>query len=60
MAETAAPFVGRQAELEQLRQIYRATMSAKKPRFVLIQGDFGVGKTTLIERFLSEAATYRH
>jgi predicted ATPase len=52
----AAPFVGRQSELQRLHQALSAAIGANQPRFVLIQGDFGVGKSALVERFLAEAA----
>src|SRR5262245_2230692 len=51
---TTVPFVGRETELHLLHQALLSVLSARKPKFVLIQGDFGVGKTALIERFLAE------
>jgi tetratricopeptide (TPR) repeat protein len=48
------PFVGRQSELSQLHQAFRAITSAQKTQFLFIQGEFGVGKTALVERFLEE------
>ena len=50
-----APFVGRRVELDQLHRTLGSVITAKKPNFVLIQGDIGVGKTALVERFLAEA-----
>jgi len=42
-----APFIGRTAELERLRQVSQAAATGKAAA-VLIAGDAGVGKTTLI------------
>jgi tetratricopeptide (TPR) repeat protein len=53
-ARDSVPFVGRETELQQLHQALRSVISSGKPQFVLIQGDFGVGKTVLVEHFLVE------
>jgi class 3 adenylate cyclase/tetratricopeptide (TPR) repeat protein len=47
-------FVGRDAQLEQLLDAYRATVEAAAPRLVTVLGDAGVGKTRLV-RELSRA-----
>jgi predicted ATPase len=49
-----APFVGREEELHRLSKAYREMVEKKKPVFVLIKGDFGVGKTALVEKFLAD------
>ena len=46
-------FVGRQAELEQLRNAYRACLNSQ-PTAATIEGSSGIGKTTLVESFLNE------
>lgn len=48
------PFVGRKAELDQLNHHVRAVIGTRRPAFVLVQGDFGVGKTLLVEHFLNQ------
>jgi DNA-binding CsgD family transcriptional regulator len=54
MAEDLDPFVGRTAELSTLRRV-RAEVEAGRPQTVLVAGPAGIGKTSLIEHFLSEA-----
>jgi DNA-binding CsgD family transcriptional regulator len=49
-------FVGRQAELQALRASFAEAARAES-RLVLAEGEAGVGKTTLVERFLSELDT---
>jgi len=56
LSETPQPFVGRENDLQKLHEALNQVMNTRKPRFFFIQGDFGVGKTKLAERFLSEAA----
>ncbi len=46
-------FVGREAELRQLERALTSTINSKRPRFILIQGDVGIGKTVLVESFLA-------
>jgi predicted ATPase len=50
------PFVGREKELRSLHQALNTVIETKKPKFVLIEGDFGVGKTTLVDHFLEQVA----
>jgi predicted ATPase len=47
-------FVGRKVELEQLLHTLQSTLLEKRPHFVLIQGDVGTGKTSLLEYFLAD------
>ncbi|HEX5661287.1 MAG TPA: AAA family ATPase [Polyangiales bacterium] len=47
----AAPFVGRAAELAELR----TWLSARTPRVFTLEGEAGLGKSTLVARFVSEA-----
>ena len=53
MAEDLDPFVGRTAELAALRGVL-ADVGAGRPQTVLLTGPAGIGKTSLIEQFLSE------
>jgi DNA-binding CsgD family transcriptional regulator len=46
-------FVGRHDELQALRDAHDEG-SAGQPQIVLVEGEAGIGKTTLVERFLSE------
>ena len=48
LREMPQVFVGRDAELAQLRDRYAAVASAKEPQLVTIFGDAGVGKTRLL------------
>lgn len=50
-------FIGRDAELRQLKDLFDAAQRERSPKIVLIEGDVGVGKTALLHRFLSEAVT---
>lgn len=51
----AAPFVGRARHREQLREAYGA-MKAGRTQVLLVRGPSGVGKSTLVQRFLGELA----
>ncbi len=48
-------FVGREAELSQLRQALRRAARGE-PSLTLVSGLSGIGKTTLLQRFLAEVA----
>ena len=48
-------FVGRQAELATLRSKL-AEASTGRPRFVLVEGEKGIGKTALLRRFCADTA----
>lgn len=52
MAEDFDPFVGRAAELAALRRVL-SEVEAGRPQTVLVAGPPGIGKTSLIEQFLS-------
>ncbi len=49
-------FVGREVELRQLHQALESVIAAKRPKFILVQGDYGVGKTALVRHFLREVS----
>ena len=50
------PLVGRDAELEQLRRMFRAVAHDGRGDRITVVGDAGVGKSRLVYEFLSEAA----
>ena len=56
VAKTSMPFVGRETELCQLHEALDSVANTKKPKFVLIQGDYGVGKTALVRHFLVQVS----
>jgi len=47
-------FVGREAELMELHDFFSTAINGQQPMFVLVQGDVGVGKTSLVEHFLAK------
>src|SRR5215213_2890813 len=49
-AETA--IVGREAELDGLRQVY-AQVAESSPRVLLLDGEAGVGKSTVVREFVA-------
>jgi serine/threonine protein kinase len=51
---TRAPFVGRKGELEVLRAAF--SESRTRPATVVVRGEAGVGRSTLIEQFIDELA----
>lgn len=51
------PLVGRQAELNQFKAIFRACRSSGRGQAVYIRGEAGIGKTRLSEEFQREART---
>ena len=48
-----APMIGRDGELERLRQNVNAMVSEKTGRFVAVSGEAGIGKSRLISEFKS-------
>ncbi len=46
-------FVDRKEELRQLEHALASIVNSKRPQFILIQGDVGIGKTALVESFLA-------
>jgi hypothetical protein len=53
--ETTGPVVGRESELRQLEDCLRRASDGQR-RFVMIGGEPGIGKTTLLEHFLDPVA----
>src|SRR5918993_338818 len=51
--DNAAPFVGRHSEIALLRAEL-ATVRAGQPRLVLVDGPAGIGKSAVLDHFLSE------
>lgn len=54
-----SPFVGREKEQQQLQRLLDRCVANRQPHFVLIEGDFGVGKTALARRFLARTKAER-
>ncbi len=52
-ASDASPFVGREGELAYLRALFDAAVSSRTPRFALILGEPGIGKTRLVQELLA-------
>ncbi|HEX2484129.1 MAG TPA: AAA family ATPase [Myxococcota bacterium] len=55
-APHASLVVGRDTDLEQLRAAFRESLDGTR-RIVLVAGEAGIGKTTLLDRFLGELET---
>jgi hypothetical protein len=53
VATTAAPFVGREPQLEALRDAFQ-TLKSGRALTVAVHGGSGMGKTALVRRFLDE------
>lgn len=49
----AAPFVGRDAELMRLRELFAAAAAGRR-RIAFVTGEAGIGKTALVDAFLAE------
>lgn len=47
-------FIGREKELAILKKSWQLVSSENKAKFILIQGDFGSGKTVLVTKFLHD------
>src|SRR4051794_41606508 len=59
VAETAtAVFVGRETELHALDEAFAAA-AAGEPQVVIVEGEAGIGKTTLVGRFVAGVAPVR-
>jgi hypothetical protein len=46
-----APFVGRERELRQVKEMFHVTAEERRPRLVLVAGEPGIGKTRLAWEF---------
>ncbi|MEZ5730259.1 MAG: AAA family ATPase [Burkholderiaceae bacterium] len=55
LASSTGPLVGRQAELDRLRAIWRDA-TAGRPCLAIIEGEPGIGKTRLAQALLTETA----
>lgn len=51
MAEQTPIFVGRQAQLEQLKSHWQDAVHKKQGQVVFLVGEAGIGKTSLVEQF---------
>ena len=52
----ATAFVGRADELSSLESIYESVVEEQRPRLAVLLGQAGVGKTRLIDEFVSRIA----
>jgi hypothetical protein len=52
--ELERELLGRDGELEALREAYRASLLGGKPVIVMLEGESGIGKSTLLTRFADE------
>jgi len=59
-AEEAPPLVGREAEHASLRDAYRASTAGSKPVVLLVSGESGIGKTTLVSGYVNELREQGH
>ena len=50
------PWVGREAELMQLRQWYTAALQGRR-QIIFVTGEAGIGKTTLVETFITQVTS---
>jgi len=57
VANIAAPFVGRDAELDLLHNTLQRTIRDRRPHVFTVYGDPGVGKSRLVREFLAGAET---
>jgi tetratricopeptide (TPR) repeat protein len=48
----AAPFIGRNRELNSLEGLYRDAIENRVPRAVIVRGEQGIGKTSFLQRFV--------
>jgi len=48
------PFVGRRPELDTLQRVWGEVVASGRPQLVLIEGQAGIGKTRLVDRFYNE------
>jgi serine/threonine protein kinase len=55
--EPELELVGRERELEQLREAYRVSLDSGRPVVVMLEGESGIGKSTLMARFVDELHT---
>jgi eukaryotic-like serine/threonine-protein kinase len=58
-AEGSVPFVGRSHEMAQLEDAFRSVRDLRLPVLLRLHGQSGMGKTTLLHRFLRRIGTRR-
>ena len=58
LAQPSARFVGRDNELDALRDELAQSRSGRRGRFVLVQGEAGAGKSEIIRQFAHEAGAF--
>jgi eukaryotic-like serine/threonine-protein kinase len=52
--EADVELIGRERELEALRDAYRTSLDSGRPVVVMLEGESGIGKSTLMARFVEE------
>ena len=52
--DNTRPFVGRRRELRQLRGVVSECLETKSGQLILLRGEPGIGKTSLVDRFQTE------
>jgi class 3 adenylate cyclase/tetratricopeptide (TPR) repeat protein len=52
---SAPPFVGRERELDRLREVFDFAVASRQPRLVTVIGPAGIGKSRLVQTLLDEA-----
>lgn len=60
VSKPSSIFVGRGNELARLNQIQLSTLEQKKSALILISGEAGIGKTTLITKYAEVASGFGH
>ena len=55
IAKSSSPFVGRRAELKRLHETLQAVISSRKPKFILVQGDFLLGSQQVVRVIVSSS-----
>ncbi len=47
MSNEKPPLINRESELKRMEQLFGSVIALKTPKFLLIEGDYGLGKTAL-------------
>lgn len=52
-AAPSSPFVGRISEMQRLHASLEEVIASGEPKFIFVSGDYGIGKTSLVQHFLT-------
>ncbi len=55
--EPEIELIGRERELEHLRDAYRVSLDSGRPVVLMLEGESGIGKSTLMAKFIDELRT---